>query len=158
MRCSNLGWINEALEVSADHRFQVLRAVVNERLGLKNPGVVDQDIDLAEGLDGGLEQPLGGIRLGNVARHADEARGVAQLLGRFAQTLFSASVADHVVALLQISLCQAQANTARRAGDYYSSWRVHVGYLQKLGFIGCPRALFLKELLGLNSLYFFTFV
>ena len=54
-----LGGEEGALEIDSEHQVVVLLRDIDERLADLDPGVVDQDVEAAEGLDGGADEALG---------------------------------------------------------------------------------------------------
>ena len=54
----------------------VIRMIRSSRV---TPGVVDEDVDLAEGLERGLDDGLGGLRLGRVALDRERRRPSASI-------------------------------------------------------------------------------
>jgi hypothetical protein len=55
-----------ALEVDLDHRVPLRLAHVGEHAVTEDAGVVDQDVEPAEGLDGGRDEPLGAVPVADV--------------------------------------------------------------------------------------------
>ena len=69
-----LGDVEEARDVDADHGRIVFGGVLRERLGDEDAGVVDQRVDAAEALDGLRDHALGGVPVGDVAGHGEHVR------------------------------------------------------------------------------------
>lgn len=125
VRGGGLGGVDHALEVGLQHALDVFRAVFDEGFGQEEASVVDQHVDLAEGVDAGLNQAAGGFRLGDVAGHADEGGAVQLCLG-LGEASGGAGIADHIEATGEESLGQAEADAAGGAGDHYRFAVAHV--------------------------------
>ena len=65
--------VEEPGQVHGHHRRVVVRRVVDERLADEDPGVVDQGVDPSEVLERQLDDPLGGLGVGDVPRHGEQA-------------------------------------------------------------------------------------
>jgi hypothetical protein len=76
-----LGHVEEAGHVGAHHDFEVLLRVISKQLGDEDASVVDQQIDAAELLEGGIRHPLSGLLASDVPVHQDELNGRVQVLG-----------------------------------------------------------------------------
>ncbi|MCY1436838.1 hypothetical protein D9M71_529760 [compost metagenome] len=122
-RC--LGWVEKALEVGIDDGIDIFFGVIGGRLGNEDTGVVDQDIDLAEGFDGVGKQGLGRRRFGDVTGDQQEVRWVTQFGRRRFQAFLGAGIADHVIAPCQVGLCDGKTQAAGGAGDNYGLNRAH---------------------------------
>ena len=55
-----------ALQVDVDDRVPLLLGHVDEHPVAQDAGVVDQDVEVAEGLDGGVDETLAALPVGNV--------------------------------------------------------------------------------------------
>ncbi|MNQ78316.1 hypothetical protein D3C85_932240 [compost metagenome] len=108
-----------------------MRCVVDEGLGQKETGIVDQDFYAAEGFDCGVEHLAGGGGVRHVTGNTDEIVRVTQAGGSLLQTLAGAGSTDDVVAVVDECLGQAQANAAGCAGDDYGLL-AHDGFLAKV--------------------------
>jgi hypothetical protein len=47
-----------ALQVDVDHRVPLVLGHVDDHAVTQDPGVVDEDVEVTEGLDGGVDEPL----------------------------------------------------------------------------------------------------
>ena len=93
-----------ALEVHLDHRVPLRLAHVGEHAVAQDAGVVDEDVEAAEGVDGGLHEALGAVPVADVVGVGDglAAHGlhlVDHLLGRAGVVALAvhraAEVVDH---------------------------------------------------------------
>jgi len=80
------GDVHGAVEVGLDLPVQVLRGELLEEASVEVPGVVDQDVDAAEAVDGGLGGRVGVVQAGDVKLGGQQvvlraAQGLLDLLG-----------------------------------------------------------------------------
>ena len=57
-----LGHVEKAREIRRDESLEILGRIIRERFGNEDPGVVHQDVDAAEPLDRGADDPAGDVR------------------------------------------------------------------------------------------------
>ncbi|MCY1412610.1 hypothetical protein D9M71_280210 [compost metagenome] len=141
-RC--LGRVEKALEVGVDDAVHLFFGVLGDGLGNENAGVIDQDVDLAEGFNGLGKQGLGGLRPGNVAGNQQQVGRVAQSGGGCLQAVQGAGIADHVVATGKVGLSDGKTQPAGGTGDNHGLIRVH-GRIPQLGAANC----------GMGPIYFY---
>jgi len=71
--------VEEASEVDCQHVGEVRRRIVHEGLGDEDAGIVDENIDSPEVLDGSRNDPLGNGRIGDVARYRQDIGIIARV-------------------------------------------------------------------------------
>ncbi len=125
VRGGGLGGVDHALEVGLQHALDVFRAIFDEGFGQEEASVVDQHVDLAEGVDAGLNQTAGGLRLGDVTATPMKA-GLSSCALALGEASGGAGIADHIEATGEESLGQAEADAAGGAGDHYRFAVAHV--------------------------------
>ena len=76
-------------------------------------GVVDHDVDRAERVDGGVDQPVAVLALQDVALHEDRAVPGLQLLERLLSLVLRAAVDGDLAALGEDRLGDRPADSAR---------------------------------------------
>src|SRR5690606_4998252 len=116
-----LGGMEKAIQVCAHELGQIRWRVVGERLGAKNPRVVDQHVDVAEALDCRREKRSSRGRVADIALDDREVFARVERPFCVTQALDSARVADDVEPLTDVRLCKRETDAARRAGDHDSS-------------------------------------
>ena len=120
--------LNDALEVHADHRVPVLLAHVEDHPVAQDAGVVDDDVELAEGVEGALDDALGALEVGDALAVGDGLAAhlldlVDHLLGRAvvgaagAVEVRAEVVDDDLGAVLGHQQRLFAADAAARAGD-----------------------------------------
>src|SRR4029079_18396817 len=92
-----------------DRGGEVILCVIGEGLRDEDPRVVDEGVDAAEPLDGGVDDAVGGGGIADVALDCEDV-GVLRLGDR-------ARGGDCAVAELAVSGYEARADALRRTGD-----------------------------------------
>ncbi len=106
-----------AVEVDVDHLPELLRRLAGGRHRGADAGVVDQDVDPAELLDGGVDEVLAGGGIGDVGAHRDGlATGAFHQRLRLGQPVDPAGAERHVRAGLGERLREGDTESGRRAG------------------------------------------
>ena len=105
--------IKEAGEISADDVLEVFFGIVRERLGNKNPRVVDEHIDLAKLLDGGVDDANSRLFRPDITVHKSQR---ARFFENFRLT-DGARIRNDIVSAFQQRLAHSQADSAGCASN-----------------------------------------
>jgi hypothetical protein len=114
VRHQSLAEVEHAAQVDVEHRIPVLRGDVHELQRLGDAGVVDQDVDMAERLDGAVGRLLAAVAVGHVAREA--AVLSAEALGRVVRRAFVEVDDRDAGAVLGKQPRRSEADPARARG------------------------------------------
>ncbi len=107
-----------ALEIGVEHAVPILLTVFEDGLGDGDAGIVDENIDAAQGLFGGIEGLAHAVALGHVADHGRHAPpGLGYSGSGLVQRRPVARHQRHIGARLGQHLRKMLPEAARRAGD-----------------------------------------
>jgi hypothetical protein len=113
----HLGRVDHPLEIGLQKVLDILRAVLDEGLWQKEACIVDQHINMAEGLDARLKDAFGGSRRGDIACHTDKTLWIAKFAAGLGQAGLGAGIAYHVEVVGEEGLDQAEADAAGGTGN-----------------------------------------
>ena len=132
-----LGDVKEAGDIHAEIEIIVLLSEVDERLRNEDAGIVHERVDPAKALQAFSDDPLGGLRLADIARNGEDT-GVCTLLDR-------SGGGDHAVVAIAIGPNQGGADALRRAGDYSDLLFIAHGMLSFFNCYGASFASVLRD-------------
>ena len=104
--------------------IQLVDGVVRKRLHLEYTCVVDQNINSAETVDGGVDNRVSRLRLRDVSDNDGDAVCFTKLLGRLSELCLGPAVQDDVVALLEKLLGDGITESGRASGDNDRLWSI----------------------------------